>query len=323
MNVFEYIGLDSTHRKSDKVTMKVKHYDEVPVSRRPTECIYLGEVKKDGVFCHVVVKSADDAAFFSRTGKEFSCTDYLLERVLSSDLPCGVYMTELCCDECSLEALSGIFNPNRKKLLSDQQHEWCKSSYLAFHDFVPIEDFIRGESILDAYNRHQWLCKHLPSDLMLINRSLVNGDKFIRGFAKACIERGEEGAVFKRCDAHWVAGHKGWRAMKIVRGVDYDLLCIGAEEGTGKYKGKIANLIFRWKDGKEIKAMLGKGWTHEDADWLFKCWSYGESINGTPHSESSPIGKIFQVYALQESSKGVLRLPKVGELRHDKVEADI
>jgi hypothetical protein len=35
-----------------------------------------------------------------------------------------------------------------------------------------------------------------------------------------------------------------------------------------------------------------------------------------------PVGKIFKVVALQESSRGVLRLPKVREQRHDKVKAD-
>ena len=38
---------------------------------------------------------------------------------------------------------------------------------------------------------------------------------------------------------------------------------------------------------------------------------------------NTPIGKIFQVYALQESSHDKLRLPKVGELRFDKIIADI
>lgn len=63
--------------------------------------------------------------------------------------------------------------------------------------------------------------------------------------------------------------------MKIVRGVSYDLECVGIEEGTGKYKGKVANLIFRWKEGKTVKAMLGKGWTHHDAKQMFENYTNG------------------------------------------------
>jgi len=96
--------------------------------------------------------------------------------------------------------------------------------------------------------------------------------------------------------------------MKIVKQVSYDLECIGVEEGEGKYKGKIANLLFKWKDGQTIKAMLGEGWTHQDAKDMWE-------------SPSTYIGKVYKVYALQESSKGKLRLPKVGERRFDK-EAD-
>ncbi|WP_459625687.1 hypothetical protein, partial [Enterobacter hormaechei] len=122
-----------------------------------------------------------------------------------------------------------------------------------------------------------------------------------------------EGAVFKR-DVDWEAGHKGWRQMKIVRTVAYDLRCIRWEEGKGKYTGKVANLIFKWHGTQKVKAMLGKGWSHEDATRM-----YNEIKNG---GELNVIGRIFTVYGLQDSSKGKIRLPKVGELRHDKEDAD-
>ena len=110
--------------------------------------------------------------------------------------------------------------------------------------------------------------------------------------------------------------------MKIVKQVSYDLECIGVEEGEGKYNGKVANLIFRWKDGQTIKAMLGEGWTHQDSRDMWVCYSALMDII-TPGKivMPNPVGCVFKVYALQESSKGKLRLPKVGERRFDK-EAD-
>lgn len=323
MNIFELLGLHSEHRIKDKVTMKVKHWDEVPESKKLKEGSYYGQVKKDGIFCHVV-KYEGAYYLFSRTGMKLTNTNRLLQQLMAwgESLHDGVYMTELCCDFCSLEALSGIFNPNRVKVLDENQKEWCDASYLCFHDYVTVEEFIAGESKLDYGHRYSLLRGMVPFEFTVLDVELVDVED-VDSFAKYYIDNDEEGVVLKRIDEIWVAGHKDYRMMKIVRGVDYDLLCIGVEEGTGKYKGKIANLIFRWKKGKTVKAMLGKGWTHEDAEWLFKCWSCGESINGTPHSEGSPIGKIFQVYALQESSKGKLRFPKVGELRFDKTEADV
>jgi ATP-dependent DNA ligase len=136
------------------------------------------------------------------------------------------------------------------------------------------------------------------------------------------ISGGEEGIVIIDLDANWVAGHKGWRKMKKVRGVDYDLTCIGYEEGTGKYAGKVANLIFNWKDGTTIKCMLGKGWTHDMAEAMFSAIEYSHMPNTGIHP-NDPRGSIFQVYALEESSKGKLRLAKVGEKRHDKNKADV
>jgi ATP-dependent DNA ligase len=325
MNIFDYLGVaKSAARSASKCMMHVKHYDEVPTSKKPdVPGVYCVQVKKDGIFC-AVVKKDRDCKLFSRTGKELTNTGRLIDQInmFGDSLPDGVYMTELCCDYCSLETLSGIFNPNRKKPLSVNQYNHKTRAYLAFHDYLSINDFIKGESMVDYLKRYRYLESVMPKQLTLLSISLVNLDQ-ISYEASRFIALFEEGIVIKRADCRWIAGHKGYRAMKVVRGVSYDLECIGWEEGTGKYKGKVANLLFRWKGGKTIKAMLGKGWTHDDAEWLYKCASLGESISGVPYSEGSPIGKVFKVTALQESSKGVLRLPKVRELRVDKEVADV
>ena len=47
-NVFEFLGLPKAHRPISKVVQLVKHYDEVPDSRKSFPLI--GQVKRDGVF---------------------------------------------------------------------------------------------------------------------------------------------------------------------------------------------------------------------------------------------------------------------------------
>jgi len=318
-NIFEFLGLPKTHRKGARVTQHVKNFSEVPDSRKFWPMY--GQIKKDGVYALVVKLLNGDVNIFSRTGKAYKNIEKLVENISKysdSQVAPAVYIAELCNDECSLETLSGIVNPNRVKALSEDQEALLSTCYLSFHDAITLSAFKRGAYKKPYYKRYEWLAKNLPGEFDLLELTIVEDAKAAKDLANAYINLGEEGIVLKTAVekySDWVAGHKGFRMIKIVRGVDYDLLCIGAEEGTGKYTGKISNLIFQWKDGKTVKAMLGKGWTHEDAEQM-----YHDFMHSTV---SSPVGKIFQVYALQESSKGKLRLPKVGELRNDKFKPDV
>lgn len=312
-NIFEF--LVTTVR--DKPFQLVKHYDEVPDSKK--EFPMMGQVKKDGVFAAVAIVGYT-AMIFGRTGKRLSNVELqeqdffqcMVEQTLP-EFPQGVFITELCSDECSLEELSGIVNPNRTKPLTPEQEAIKKNMYMCFHDYVSLFEFIRGESDMTYIKREERLLRYVP-EKQVIKSYLIYNEQDLNEFTEICVNAGEEGAVFKNPLAGWVAGHKGFRVMKKVRGVSYDLECIGYEEGKGKYAGKVANLLLRYRNGKTIKAMLGKGWTHEDAERLFNHIQIGIG---------SPVGKIYKVTALQESSKnGVLRLPKVGEERFDKTQPD-
>ena len=312
MNIFEFLHYPKDHRKENKVTQLVKHFDEVSDKHKDKELV--GQVKKDGVCALVVVKS-DGIRIFSRTGKPFANVECLRTSLYELELPFGVYMGEMCCNLVSLEVLSGVVNPNRVNPLKEEVWRVPKNLTLHLFDFLSIGNFLDGACSLPYTSRHGDLKNKVGrgnSHIEVLPYGLLGEDEtdFVTDYY---IDLGEEGAIFRDPEAGWEAGHKGWRAMKKVRGVDYDLRCIGVEEGTGKYAGKVANLIFQWKDDLTIKAMLGKGWTHQMAKDMY--WDMS-----TPNT---PIGKIFQVYALEESSKGKLRLPKVGELRFDKGQPDI
>jgi ATP-dependent DNA ligase len=317
MNVFEHLGLQADHRKGQKITQHVKHIDEVPESKKPWP-MYV-QIKKDGVYA-LVAKTAHGTHIFSRTGKQYTNVEELEQEIDKYKHGYGmdnaVYIAELCNPTCSLEELSGMVNPNRKKALTGDQLATMEHTYLEYHDAVSIEAFKNGYSPLPYVERYIWTVLHVPTCFTVLDLHVVNTEEEARVYANDVITDGEEGIVLKQYAttgfSDWEAGHKGYRMMKIVRGVDFDLLCVDTEEGTGKYAGKIANLHFQWKDGGIVQAMLGKGWTHDMAEDMFNNLA-----------TDSPVGKIFQVYALQESSKGLLRLPKVGELRHDKTEPDV
>ena len=309
MNIFEF--LDMAPRKDDKVTQLVKHWDEVSDKHKGSEKTFGLQVKKDGV-CSLTVIRDGEVAIFSRTGKKFANLGNLCQRTSSLGLRDGVYMGEVTLDSVSLEVLSGMVNPKRVKPLDEARQNLLGDIEVNFFDLVSIESFIEGASQTPYSRRYGNLVERVQSDYIKAEDARIYVLPVHFGckgnFFQEQVDAGEEGIVIIDRDAGWEAGHKGWRKMKKVRGVDYDLTCVGVEEGTGKYARKAANLIFNWKDGKTIKCMLGKGWTHDDAAYFFT---------------NPPIGALFQVYALEESSKGKLRLPKVGEKRHDKVEADV
>jgi ATP-dependent DNA ligase len=321
MNVWEFLGHEKDHRA--KPVQLVKHVDEVPESKKEVNLDYLVQTKYDGVYCMIVMYRGHLQAF-GRTGKKQSNMNRLLLS-FNSDMSDGVYIGEVCNDKFSLEQLSGVVNPNRVNPLREADEDIHADSYIMMHDLIPIKDFIDGECETYTLFRLDKLRRQLlyqDGKLLIQVETKAMTIEEAKAHAITIIEEGHEGIVIKFMNTGWVAGHKGWRSMKIVRGVDYDLECIAWEEGTGKYEGKVANLVFRWKDGKVIKAMLGKGWTHDMAECMYNEINYPDLFGLKPEVKN-PIGEIFQVYALQESSKGVLRLPKVGEMRHDKDEADV
>lgn len=343
MNIFQFLGKPSDYRTEKKVVQLVKHFDDVnpkaeqDIFHKKVTFPMIGQVKKDGVFAALVIRSDNEVAIFNRTGKRMTNMEHIESyykcAAENGAIDAGVYFGEALSIGYSLEQVSGAINPNRVKTL-ERKYDCGDGTFIDqlllknridiyFFDTVTICEFISGHSARGFKERYDDLCVEMTDLGHIIVTHIIHDEEHLRRFAKYYIDRGEEGAVFKQ-DVEWKAGAKDWHQMKIVRGVSYDLVCVGTEEGTGKYTGKVANLLLRWKDGKTIKAMLGKGWTHADAHYMYHCVNYGKMVGMIEHEhKDSPVGKIFEVYALQESSKGVLRLPKVGELRHDKSEADI
>jgi len=318
MNIFEVFGLSKDYRKANKTTQLVKNWDEV-VEKNKTGKVFSLQVKKDGV-CAIVVILNGLATIWSRTGKRFTNTWALEHSITSMDFRDGAYFGEMVNKSVSLEVMSGIVNPNRTKDLNKEQQYIAIDLEMFFYDMVSTKAFIKGYDQTPFQTRHENLTDRYRKSsrspwVHVLPTHEVESEELIRLWAGQQTERGEEGIVICDPSAGWEAGHKGYRKMKIVRGCDYDLLCIGWEEGKGKYKRKIANLLFKWKEGVVIKCMLGKGWSHELAASMYHCASH-------PNIDT-PVGKIFQVYALEESSKGKLRLPKVGEERHDKSTSDV
>ncbi|AWD90657.1 DNA ligase [Pseudomonas phage Nerthus] len=315
------MGARPNHRPQEKTVMKLKHWQEVNAKKLHKEVKFplAGQVKKDGVYALIVVLMSG-VFIYNRTGRKMTNVEHLEKELVNAIFPCGVYLAELCNDFCSLEVLSGIVNPNRTKPLDDDQQELTENLHLYLHDALTIDEFIHGYTERHYGQRHNTMARNLmitpPGRYTILPFVILHNEDEVEAYARKCIDAGEEGAVFKPATG-WEAGHKGWRMMKWVREVNYDLRCVGIEEGTGKYANKVANLIFKWEGDTLVKAMLGKGWTHADAERLY----HGFCTKPIGHVDN-PVDKVYRVRGLSDSSKGVIRLPKVMEERHDKTTGD-
>lgn len=335
MNVFEFLGKPADYRAKNKVVQLVKHFAEVNpkheegILHKKVSFPMYAQCKRDGVFSMLVVRADGKCGIFGRTGEQLANTENLVsyyEGLVLLGLSAGVYFGEMVTD-CAhtLEQLSGVVNPNRTKELETDVQKYIKHNlYIAFFDMVTICEFISGHSHRKFSLRYHDLMLELSDTECVLGIDIVWNEEELFQYAERLIKLGHEGAVFKQ-DVEWKAGAKDWHQMKVVRRYEVDLECIGWEEGTGKYTGLVANLLFRYKGGKTVKAMLGKGWTHSDAEKMLSVIQSVEVGDYRPEEVGAalPVGQIFRVYGLQPSSKnGVIRLPKVGDLRFDKSEPD-
>ena len=323
MNVFEFLGFSANHRVGDNITQLTKHFAEVNPKAEEGKLhklvqfpLYVQE-KEDGN-CAILVcpPNTDEVALFNRRGSRFTNVEdvelYFRGARELGILSHGVYLGELVSYDCSLEQLSGVVNPNRKDVLDEMQKLIKHRLRVKFFDCVSVDEFITGTSHNPFTSRHSQLLRAMDGIADVLMYQVARDYTDLERMAKYVISKGCEGIV-ARNDYDWSAGHKGYRQMKWVRHMSVDIKCIGYEEGKGKMAGKIGNLLFDYK-GKKLKAALGKGWTHSMNEDMF--YSAESGLD-------SPVGRIFEVYGLQPSSKnGLIRLPKVGELRHDKVQAD-
>ena len=292
----------------------VKHFDEVKV---PLLYPARAELKYDGVFCAVYALEGQQT-FVSRTGNTLKVPASAVRPGYIAD---GIWITELICPGISLEELSGIVSPNRKKKLTDEQAAAMLNAEFIYHDYLTFAQYI------EAHHGHGPMYKdrqidmlyaaarsNMPTNWRQAGGQAVNSPEAFREFAASLIAHGYEGAVLKPYNGDYTPGHKGWRATKIVRGISLDLACIDFELGKAgtKREGLLAKLQFKLPGGGKFWADLGRGWTDERRKELTDRAVVGDLD-----------GVIFKVKALQMSSTGqALRLPKVEEERIDKGVAD-
>lgn len=315
MNIWQFLDLPKSHREPNKTAQLVRAHDDVA---HKVTWPRKAQKKEDGIFSFVVLHKGK-VGVFGRTGLALKSVEHLHPRLTAAHGQLSVAtIAELCCDTCSLEELGGIVNPNRTGALDETQAKHIGGARFAFHDIITVEELVAGFSAIPYGQREQYLRRLLKCVAVQgapVESEWVNSEAEAEAFADRHIALNAEGAVFKDDAADWVAGRKNEVATKKVRGVDFDLLVVGVEEGGGKFSGMVGNLLLRWR-------MYGKN----DGDVITipsdGCFDIAMR-KAWLADPASIIGKVVHVHALQIASKGSLRLPKVRSVRIDKAEADL
>lgn len=265
-----------------------------------------GELKEDGVYGSVVVFNSQ-TYLFGRSGLRLTNVGFIAKRF--ANCPDGSYHGEVVNDNWSLEKLSGATSPARVNTLDQVDAlDLLNNGRIRLFEFLTIEELRAGKCSLDYKTRRQRLATNNLSGECEINWVVIHTVADMLAHAAELVSLGHEGGCYKSLSGNWQSGRRDHRSIKIVVEVAFDLELIRVEEGKGKRQGMVANAFFKWRDGVELKADLGKGYSDIKRIAMFM---------------DPPIGKIFRVTAMKESSaNGLLRKAKVKELREDKLVAD-
>lgn len=270
--------------------------------------LYASE-KLDGVYCVAMFygkETAEDSiTIYSRTGEEYTSLNHLKKELyyLAAKTGTDFIIFEAYIPHTPQPIISGYCRDKKN------QHPEV-GAYI--HDCLSIDEF-NGEYITPYSQRYAELCAGIErmcnQHIHLVEQHPVWSQREIDKMVTEVYCHDGEGVVLRNPEASYSPGKRNSDILKIKRTVTYDLKVIALEEGKGKYQNACGKLICRWKDGKSIK--VGSGLTDKQRRvW----WS--------PLCYDDIVGKIVEIEAMAESSKGVLREPRFIGIRHDKIEGD-
>jgi DNA ligase-1 len=264
--------------------------------------------KLDGVFC-LALKLSGKVEIFSRTGELYTSMRHIeeiLEEIMDDE---DIIIFEAYTPNTVQAVISGRCRDTK------EQHPELMAGC---HDLIGLGEFIFGggnrdylfrslglKGRIDTYRRAKGT-KETYWTIFCVAQKWVQSLEEAQEYAAHIWDLGGEGAVLRNPQGFYAPGKRNSDIIKLKQGVSFDLAVLDGYEGEGKYKGVLGGLICKWKNGKTIQI---SGMTDEQRrSW----WANPELIKG----------KIVQVDAMCESSKGLLREPRFKGIRTDKTEGD-
>lgn len=285
--------------------MKAKNINDL-IDKIDKDEEYSITMKLDGFKALVRVDENGNKTAFSRNGLEYEgLDDFLNQLELDNNM---LYDGELLYFDASLKS------SDRFKKTSEivrRKGEKDKDSLVyEIYDCISLGDYDSGIST-ETYEERRKYLDTLPQNkyqkiTKVLRRSKIDSSLF--EYLDEIIKQGNEGLIANKLDAHYEIGKRNASIIKFKQQNDVDLLVIGVEEGTGKYKGMLGALIVEYL-GYEVRVGSGLSDTFRKDVW---------------DDKDKIVGKIIEVQYMEETKDKdgnySLRHPRFKRIREDKKE---
>lgn len=253
--------------------------------------MYEAQPKYDG--CCAVIR-VDDGEAFSRTGEPNKALGGIIRELRTFPQLAGtVVIGEAWHPELPFNEISGAF----------RRFTESNRLILVIHDVIPKAEFHRG---FDAtpYRVRMGLTRGVCSPRVRVTNRMEPGSYGDpQTVCNALVDHGGfDGLILRDPEGTWTRGSgTTGEIIKIKRKLSFDLRVVGTWPGEGRHEGRIGSLIVDFR-GKTLRVGTGLS----DADRELDDW----------------IGQIVEVEAMDYSSDGLLREPRLKGRRYDKLEPD-
>jgi len=235
---------------------KGKAFDQLPKKTLETfeDTLYAVSTKFDGnqIF---ITKTGDKIEFFTSDWKQFDMP-LIAERysLLLRDTADCIIVSEMnygegrgkLGDRTTVQGKITTERVNFKKGLGCSLDE----SKVVINTF----DFIEADTDSLTYaQRHD---RGSTIGLSMVDIKVMTGKQAV-AYVKALVHDGWEGGMLIEPDSLYQAGKRVNYSIKLKYRKTADLLCVGTEEGEGKYEGMIGSLVLQDKKGRIVKVGSG------------------------------------------------------------------
>lgn len=300
------------------------------------------EPKLDGWRVLVAVDLGNNSVrFLSRTGKEYTSMDHLVEPVLAHSrrrieelsLPSDtlsiqllnyLHGVEVIGDQSKAaaqfileaEVVSGTFNETASSIGKKDGN--ATDAVLNIFDIIPAHILEVGKGKINYTQRRRYLehfLKGADTHLKPIERYLAGSVDDIMEYYAKFRARGLEGVIVKDPAAVYEA-KRGWFWMKIKAEETIDLRITGAVEGEGKYIGMLGKILV---DHKGVEVGIGTGLSDKQrADFWEACWRDQAAGIDPMTEEGEFLGRISELEYHEVTPDGSLRHGRFVRFRDDK-----
>lgn len=263
----------------------------------------------------VAIKEDNHVKFFSRKGQLIEGLFQLEKEFLL--LPDGyVYDGEVLLRNDDNLPSDELFRATQRVIRKDGSKE---NVIFYMFDILPLAEFKNGKSKLTYEQRRKQLdslktsLEVTLSEYIDVLPALYQGNDAskIHEYLKMVVDQGQEGVMVNLNNGYYET-KRTTSLLKVKEFHSAELECIGIEEGTGKYKGKLGRINVKFKDNI---CGVGSGFTDEQREYYW-------------NNQNEIVGEIIEVQFFEESKDEKtnlpsLRFPVFKTVRFDKNVEDV